>query len=148
MMNAIDVKNCRFSKPDNLFIDCVVLFEGFDNYVPFTASQNDSENHGREIFNRAMAGEFGAVADYVQEPLPPAPIPQTVSMRQARLALLEAGLLDTVSTAMQGAGQAEQIEWEYATEVRRDSALVAAMAVALGLNDAQLDALFVAAAGK
>ena len=75
----------------------------------------------------------------------PPSIPRVVTMRQARLALLAAGLLDSVSTAIAAAGTAAQIEWEYAQEVRRDSGLVPAMAGALGLTDAQIDALFMAA---
>lgn len=77
---------------------------------------------------------------------PPAPIPQSVTMRQARLALLGAGLLSMVETAIGGAGPAAAIEWEYAQEVQRASGLVPAMATALGLTDAQIDALFVQAA--
>jgi hypothetical protein len=80
---------------------------------------------------------------------PPSDVPQAVSMRQARLALLGAGLLAQVNTAvanMPGSeGEAARIEWEYAQEVRRDSALVASMSAALNLSDAQLDELFGAA---
>lgn len=74
------------------------------------------------------------------------PVPMVVSMRQARLALLGAGLLAQVNTAvanMPGAeGDAARIEWEYAQEVRRDSPLVAALSVAFGWTSAQLDDLF------
>ena len=77
-------------------------------------------------------------------------VPQAVTMRQARLALLAANMLTTVNTAiaaMPGAeGEAARIEWEYAQEVRRDSALVQSLIPALGMNDAALDALFTAAA--
>ena len=70
-----------------------------------------------------------------------------VSIRQARLALLAAGMLDDINAGIATMGPAAQIEWEYASEVRRDSALVAGMAVALVLTDEQLDQLFVVAAG-
>lgn len=79
-------------------------------------------------------------------PVPPAPIPAQVTMRQARLALLGAGLLDTVETAIMAAGPAAKIEWDYATEVQRSSGLVPAMATALGMTEAQIDELFVTAA--
>ena len=76
--------------------------------------------------------------------------PKAVTMRQARLALLQAGLLSTVNTAVANmpgaAGEAARIEWEYSGEVQRDKALVQALAPVLGLNDAQLDALFMTAA--
>lgn len=77
---------------------------------------------------------------------PPSKVPQSVSMRQARLALLGAGLLQSVAdavAAMPGVqGDAARIEWEYAQEVRRDSALLALLATAMQMTDAQLDALF------
>lgn len=73
-------------------------------------------------------------------------VPEVVTMRQARLALLGAGLLAQVNTAvanMPGAeGDAARIEWEYAQEVRRDSPLVAALSAAFGWTSAQLDDLF------
>ncbi|MDR2450438.1 MAG: hypothetical protein LBE85_01390 [Candidatus Accumulibacter sp.] len=79
------------------------------------------------------------------------PPPAVVSMRQARLALLEAGLYEGVNTAvaaMEGAtGEAARIEWEFATEVRRDSPLVQALIPMLSLDEAAVDALFVRAAG-
>ena len=74
-------------------------------------------------------------------------VPRVVSMRQARLALLAAGLLDDVEAAIAAGPQAARIEWEYATEVQRDYGLVLQLAPALGLTDRQLDDLFVAAAG-
>lgn len=77
-------------------------------------------------------------------------VPAVVSMRQARLALLAAGMLDQVATAIAGmpgvGGQQARIEWEYAQEVRRGWPVVVAIGDALGLGDEQLDALFRAAA--
>lgn len=80
----------------------------------------------------------------------PVPVPTEVTMRQARLALLAANLLDAANAAVAGmtgdAGKAAQIDWEYATSVNRHNGLVTQMGAALGLTDAQIDALFVAAA--
>jgi hypothetical protein len=77
---------------------------------------------------------------------PPIPIPNIVTMRQARLALLSAGVLSLANAAiaaMTGVeGEAARIEWEYAQEVKRDAPLVLGMATALGLSEAQLDNLF------
>jgi len=78
-------------------------------------------------------------------------IPQSVSMRQIRLALLKAGKLDSVNTMIAAkiglAGRSTQIEWEYAPELQRSSPLVADLGTALSLDRAALDALFVAASG-
>ncbi len=85
-------------------------------------------------------------------PPPPVvvPAPRTVTMRQARLALLGAGLLPTVDAAVAAmpgaAGEAARIEWEYSVEVQRDKALVQGLSASLGLTEAQLDGLFTAAA--
>ena len=84
------------------------------------------------------------------QPEPEIQVPQSVTMRQARLALLQAGLLVNVEAAINSLPspqkEAAQIEWEYSQEVQRDKELVALLAPALGLDDAQLDALFVLAA--
>lgn len=84
----------------------------------------------------------------VKKPLPePEPfVPSIVSMRQARLALLQAGMLANVSAAIAAGDEAGQIEWEYATEVDKNSPLVASMKAGLGLTDADVDGLFTAAA--
>lgn len=81
------------------------------------------------------------------EPVPsPVVIPSIVSMRQARLALLGAGLLSSVNAAIAAGGPADQITWEYATEVDRNSDMVVNLSQALGLSATDLDNLFTAAA--
>ena len=79
------------------------------------------------------------------------PVPQSVTMRQARLALLGAGLLDSVDAAIAAIPdpvqrKAAEIEWEYAQTVDRNSPFTQQLAAGLGLTDAQLDALFTTAA--
>ena len=80
----------------------------------------------------------------------PGPVPSSVTMRQARLALLGAGLLASVDAAINSLPspqkEAARIEWEYAAEVQRSSGLVPMMGTALGLDDAALDDLFIEAA--
>lgn len=77
------------------------------------------------------------------------PIPQEVTMRQARLALLDAGLLSSVQTAINSlpepAKTKAQIEWDYSNALQRDNSFVATLGAALGLNEAALDNLFIAA---
>lgn len=89
--------------------------------------------------------------------LPPSPppvvdngVPSTVSMRQARTALLGAGLLSQIDTAISALPSPQketaQIEWEYSQEVQRNNGLVSMMASVIGLTDKQVDELFIAAA--
>lgn len=80
-----------------------------------------------------------------KQALPP-PVPGVVTMRQARLALLSAGLLtqvdDVVQTMKDAAGDAARIEWEYAGTVDRQWPLVVALGTSLGITDEQIDDLF------
>ena len=73
-----------------------------------------------------------------------------VTSRQARLALQQQGLLAQLSTAIEAMQEPDKslvsIEWEYATQIERTSSWVSTMGTAIGLDDADLDALFVAAA--
>lgn len=90
-----------------------------------------------------------AEADAIRKAPQPLVIPASVTMRQARLALLSAGLINNVTTAINALAspqkEAATIEWEYSQEVHRDKPFVSVLAVALGLTDAQLDDLFLTA---
>jgi len=82
--------------------------------------------------------------------LPPR-VPDAVTMRQARLALLGVGLLDAVEPALAAIPdpvqrRAAEITWEYSAEVQRDNPLISALAAGLGLSPQQVDQLFIAAA--
>lgn len=41
-----------------------VVYNGAPVFIPFTASPDDTEPHGVDIFNRAVAGEFGEVGAF------------------------------------------------------------------------------------
>lgn len=68
--------------------------------------------------------------------------PQSVTPRQARLALLQAGLLDQVQAAVDAAGGATKITWEFATTIERNSPLIETLGGSLGLTSEQVDTLF------
>lgn len=90
--------------------------------------------------------------EFITPPPSPEPIPQTITPRQARLALLQAGLLSQVDDAINSlespAKETAQIEWEYATSIERDSAWINQLGSALGLDDAGIDSLFLIASEK
>jgi hypothetical protein len=81
--------------------------------------------------------------------LPAPACPNEVTMRQARLALLDAGLLSSVQTAINNlqepAKTKAQIEWDYSNALQRDNSFVSVLGAALGLNETALDSLFIAA---
>lgn len=96
------------------------------------------------------AGGWSYAGGDVVAPEVVAHVPAEVTMRQARLALLAAGLLDDVETAIDAMEEptqtAARIEWEYSNALQRDNALVAALGPALGLSTNAVDNLFRAAA--
>lgn len=75
----------------------------------------------------------------------PVVIPFSVTPFQAKAAILQAGLLPAVEAALAAASPIAQLAWSDATEFTRDSPTIAALAAQLGLTDAQVDDLFIAA---
>lgn len=77
-----------------------------------------------------------------------ASVPKSVTMRQARLALAMAGKLALIEAAMdqipdETQKQVAKIEWEYATEIKRDWPLVISLQPLLGMTDEDIDNLFI-----
>lgn len=112
---------------------------GWDSSPPVGAIEvPDAPEDARQVWGGAQWGEA--------QPS----VPQSVTMRQARLAMLQAGILDDVEAliaSMPGDdGRAARIDWEYALEVRRDWPLIAALAQQMSLTSEQVDELFIAAA--
>jgi hypothetical protein len=49
-------------------INLMVTFEWLSEEVEFTAAPYDVEAYGRELFQRALDGDFGEIAEYVEPP--------------------------------------------------------------------------------
>ena len=79
-MNIIEAKNPKYITSDKSIIQLDVLFEGFSEYLPFGATADDVEPHGRELYARAVSGEFGEIASGIPE----------VSLEEAKAEKLEA----------------------------------------------------------
>lgn len=80
-------------------------------------------------------------------PAIPLELPTKVTMRQARLALLEAGQLDAVTVMVNtipvsAGGDSVKIEWEYAADVDRNHEWVQSLSSQMGWTDTDLDNLF------
>jgi hypothetical protein len=64
-------KNPVWANAEHTLIDLTIKWDTFPQELPFTASPNDCEEHGRAIFAAAVAGQFGDVAEFT-EPSQPA----------------------------------------------------------------------------
>jgi len=81
-------KDPRWANAEHTMINLTVRFAEISEDLPFTASPNDCEAHGRAIFAAAKAGEYGAVAEFV--PYVPTQEEKAETIRAERDALLAA----------------------------------------------------------
>ena len=105
------------------------------------------------VKDESTVNRFGLTAADFPDAVPPAlpvyvafvePVPTTISMAQAQLALLAAGHLDAVEAAVETMPREAQILWRKANTVVRGDPLLIGLAALLGLSETDVDALFVA----
>lgn len=146
-MKITNIRNPIYANSENTVINCEIQFENSEQWLPFSASIDDVEEHGRMVFEAIQNGDTVVVADYVPPPAPEPQIPNSITARQARLALHSIGQLANVQTAIASlpAGEKEvaEIEWEYASSIERNHSFVDSLAGALGLTETEIDELFI-----
>jgi hypothetical protein len=101
---------------------------------------------GGELYDRIVAGAFGPVAPYVEE-VKPQPDPRasaSLSRMEFMLALDAAGLLDDAEAFIAAPATPRQakIMWANASRFERGHPTLVAIAAAMDLTDAQMDAVF------
>lgn len=115
--------------------------DGVETWIPA------SEDNPDWLALQAWVSEGNEIASYSA---PAAVTPSSVTIRQAKLQMSRAGILGAVNDFIDGMegqeGEEARIEWDYATELRRDHPLVAALGPQFNLTDADIDDLFVEAA--
>lgn len=83
MLQIKDIENPSFLGPDQNAIALSVRFEDEVEFSPYVARSTDTFGRGAELFERAINGEFGEIAPYV-EPVPPAPTSAEVDAERNR----------------------------------------------------------------
>jgi len=63
-LNLKYANNPKWADQAHTVIDLTVRFEEIDEDLPFSATPNDTEEHGRDIYARALADEFGVIAEW------------------------------------------------------------------------------------
>lgn len=117
---------------DNATKVCLGAFD--EDLAPENATATEAvPASGRQIWDEGAGAWKWAAGDLSLPPL---------TARQIRLALIGAGLLTAAEAAIANASPADQVEWQYASEYRRDHPLIATMAGALSLTDGQVDAMW------
>lgn len=143
-----NIRDLKYSKADNSFIDLLATCQEYGE-IPMTLNLVDTEDlhtYIDEDGNETPLEEYCKtleIAPYV-EPEIVVVVPQSITMRQARLQLLEVELLDEVE-AFVSQDRKWQIEWEYANEVFRVSPVIGALKSLLNLTDEQIDTMFIEA---
>ena len=147
-MKFTNIKDLKYVTADKSMIDLFATCEEYGE-IPMTLNLVDTEDlhtfvkpDGTEVHLEQYYKTL-EIEDYI-EPEPIIIIPQVITMRQARLQLLEVGLLDDVE-AFVALDRKSQIEWEYASEVYRQSPLIEAVKGAKSLTDEQIDNMFIEA---
>lgn len=92
-----------------------------------------------ELWSDGALAEIGVTRSDVTD------VPARVSRLQAKQALLAAGLLATVDTAVASAAPEVQVYWAEASHFHRDHPVLEAMRLGLGWTNEALDDLFIAA---
>jgi len=132
-------------KPDEATLNAL----GYATIQPTELPTGDVVTEGKPELVEGVWRQTWSVRDFTQEELEQqrqASIPQSITPRQARLALLQAGLLSQVDPAINSlespAKETAQIEWEYATSIERSSEWINQLGGALGLDATGIDDLF------
>lgn len=149
-MHAVDIRKPRWSSDDNSMVDVEVKFDELPDFVPCTVSNQDEEEHLKDLWQRVVVGkEAGTIAPFT--PRDPLTIPLTASEFEAALVLLgidrdqiepaiTAAISDSVERARALGG------WRRLTSITRDNAIMELLKPAFNVTDADIDAAWAQAA--
>lgn len=146
---VVEVLNLRWANAGHTILDADILFEELRSmgHIPFTTMDGADTAHGQEIWDKAIAGDYGIIAIYVLAPeltpeeqralMPP------ISKRQLRLTLVRNGIsISELDVAILAMGDEAVIEWQDASEYRRLHPLLNQVAAHLSLTQEQVDAMW------
>ncbi|HGG2420699.1 TPA: DUF4376 domain-containing protein [Escherichia coli] len=65
-MEIKKIKNARWLESDA--IDCEILFEGMEDFIPYTATPEDTATTGQRIWQELQSGKWGEIAPFTVSP--------------------------------------------------------------------------------
>lgn len=88
MFTIESVKNLVWLNSEKTSCSALVKFKELDEEIPFAICEWDTEEHGKEIYAKLKAGEYGTPAAYVA-PAAPAPLTAQQKLENAGLTVDE-----------------------------------------------------------
>jgi len=142
---VVSVENLRWNDAGHALLTADVLFRELEplGALPFTTHDGADTAHGRLVWENALAGTYGPIAEFT----PPtseelrANFP-ALSPRQLRLGLLSIGITEGDVEGLLAGDPAGLVEWQYATQYNRTHPLIDALGVQLQITPEQIDALW------
>ncbi|MCS1364077.1 DUF4376 domain-containing protein [Escherichia coli] len=65
-MEIKKIKNARWLESGA--IDCEILFEGMEDFIPYTATPEDTATTGQQIWQELQSGKWGEIAPFTASP--------------------------------------------------------------------------------
>lgn len=116
MNNFEVIKNmCKYNADGS--VDIEILHEKLGK-LPFTATKDDHEEHGRLLYQKALAGEYGDIAPYVPPP-PPTDEELSLWVKKEREYLLTTLVDPFVSNPLRW-GDLSQVQKDNVTAYRKE----------------------------
>ena len=143
-MQYLEARNPAYADAQKTKVNLEVRFVELpdDGFIPFTANPNDTEPHGRQLYQLAVLGTFGDVVAFDPATVP---LPTEASAVAIRRALTEVGLRDEFEGWVPTQSFEIRDYWEYETVVTRSAPIWGFWCEARGHSTGVVDQLFVAA---
>jgi len=108
-------KQPQWCDAEHTGINVLIRWDGWDAELPFTATKDDPEAHGQQIYQNILAGVYGEIAEFVP---PPAPTKEELAsaIRQER----DLKLAQTDWTQAGDVPQAIKTKWSAYRQALRD----------------------------
>lgn len=75
------VKNLKWCDAEHSMFECLVKYEEFSEELPAGINATDPYAHIQEIWAKGNAGDYGPIAEFVPEPIPPV-VPPTAEQNK------------------------------------------------------------------
>ena len=143
---VVAVTNLRWDNAEQTMLTADVLFEELQALgpIPFSTQDGADTAHGQEIWDKAIAGDYGPIPAYAAPSIENVRLAMPrLTPRQIRLGMLSVGITESQVDAALANDAYGLIEWKYATEFSRTHPLIDALGTTFQLTPEQIDSLWI-----